>query len=82
MRNRVGDYGTFCFATIIPLGALAPSGPDKTCQPCRQQRDNDGIKAVKQAPESRVAVSTRTEHHADISESEPPRQTQENNEEK
>src|SRR5262249_54250635 len=58
---------------VARAGAFAPSDPDKPCHRRRQQRHDDGIEAVKQAAESRVAVPTRTEHHADISEAETPR---------
>src|SRR6516164_9645630 len=67
--NRKSGHGLL----VACAGAFAPSDPDKPCHRRHQQRHDDGIEAVKQATESRVAVPPRTEHHADISEAETPR---------
>src|SRR6516164_7820212 len=67
--NRKSSHGLL----VACAGAFAPSDPDKPCHRRHQQRHDDGIEAVKQAAESRVAVPPRTEHHADISEAETPR---------
>src|SRR6516165_5198949 len=67
--NRKSGHGLL----VACASAFAPSDPDKPCHRRHQQRHDDGIEAVKQAAESRVAVPPRTEHHADISEAETPR---------